>query len=72
METIEQIWVLEISVRDALKAHHIINDIPRVFRNENMEFVASDTASIFSEELAEEIECRLNQCGIEFTITELK
>ena len=71
METTQEtFWVLEVSLRDCLKATDIINDLPRSHRAE-MEWVATDTATIWSEELAEEIEHRLNAQKIEFELKTL-
>lgn len=72
METLQQTWVLEISLRDILKAHDIINDIPNVFFDKNIDWVSSDTASLFDEELVDEIQFRLDNQNIEFTLNELK
>ncbi len=71
METThDTFWVLEVSLQDCLKATDIINDLPRQHRAE-MEWVASDTATIWSEELVEEIEFRLEAQGIEFELKTL-
>jgi hypothetical protein len=67
MEALNTFWVLEVSLRDCLKATEIINDLNRSFRKD-MEWVASDTATIWSEDLAEEIEHRLNAQKVEFEI----
>ena len=70
METQNTFWVLEVSLRDCRKATDIINDMNRSQRND-MEWVASDTATIWNEDLAEEIEHRLNAQRIEFELKTL-
>lgn len=71
METQNTFWVLEVSLRDCLKATDIINDMNRSQR-QNMEWVASDTATIWSEDLMDEITHRLDAQRIEFSMNELK
>jgi hypothetical protein len=62
-------WVLQISLRDCLKAQFIINDFH--FRGQKMEWVATDTATIWCEDLADEITHRLDAQGVEFELKQL-
>jgi hypothetical protein len=70
MENNNGLWVLEISLRDCSKAHSIIQDMSRTQR-EAMEWVSTDTASIWNEDLADEITHRLDAQRIEFSIKSL-
>jgi hypothetical protein len=63
-------WVLEISLRDAQKGYNAIIDIP-TSRRQEMEWVHTDTATIWSEDLSEEIKYILDAQGVEYTLTEL-
>lgn len=62
-----QTWVLTIELRDARRAKEIIGDLNRWIKDK-MEWVASDTASIWDEEVKEELEIILHQHKIEFEI----
>ena len=70
MEAQETKIVFEIEVRDALEFSEIIQDIPSR-RREEMEWVATDVIEVWSEDLSEEIECRLDEVGMPFTKTVL-
>lgn len=63
--------VYQVEVRDAFNFSFIIGDIPLTRRKQEMEWVATDVIEVWSEELAEEIEYRLDFAGMPFTKTEI-
>lgn len=63
--------VYQVEVRDAFNFSFLIGDIPLRRRKEEMEWVATDVIEVWSEELAEEIEYKLDAVGMPFTKTEI-
>jgi hypothetical protein len=63
--------VYQVEVRDAYQFSFIMGDICFDRKDQQMEWVATDVIEVWSEELAEEIEYRLDFVGMPFTKTEL-
>lgn len=58
-------WILTIELRDAFKAREIIEDLHRWIKD-HIDWQATDTATIWDEEVKEELESILHQHSIEF------